>query len=149
LHITKRILTAAAGLAVIGAVAATGAQPAPMIAVVRDPGCGCCLAWVAHLQRAGFKTTVRESAERFRETAGVPGAARSCHTGSVGGYLIEGHVPVADIQRLLKERPPIAGLAVPGMPVGSPGMEQGSRRDPYDVVAFDKAGKTSIYASHR
>jgi hypothetical protein len=125
------------------------AASAPTIAVIRDVGCGCCLNWVSHLRQAGFAVIVRESAQRFTETRGVPPSLRSCHTGMVGGYMIEGHVPAADVQRLLKERPAIAGLAAPGMPMGSPGMEQGGRVDAYDVLAFDKAGKTSVYASHR
>lgn len=126
------------------------AQSPLAISVVRDPGCGCCEQWVAHLERAGFKTTLRESARRWVETPGVPQAARSCHTGTIAGYLIEGHVPAEDIKRLLKERPAVAGLTVPGMPIGSPGMESGSGRiTPYDVLAFDKDGKTRVFASHR
>ena len=127
------------------------AQGAPTVAVVKDPGCGCCTKWVAHLKEAGFKATVTESAtiDALKDSKGVPRAARSCHTGTVDGYVIEGHVPAADIRRLLKERPNIVGLAVPGMPVGSPGMEVGGRVEPYDVIAFDKAGKTRVFASHR
>ena len=127
------------------------AQGAPTVAMVKDPGCGCCTKWVAHLKRAGFSATVTESAaiDAFKDSKGVPRAARSCHTGTVDGYVIEGHVPAADIQRLLKERPNIVGLAVPGMPAGSPGMEVGGRIAPYDVIAFDKSGKTRVFASHR
>lgn len=150
----NRFTFAAATLSALVAVGVVRAQnppaDAPAIAVVRDPGCGCCLGWVAHLKRAGFKTTVTESAQRIRNTPGVPAAARSCHTGTIAGYLIEGHVPAEDIRRLLKERPNVAGLAAPGMPVGSPGMETPSGTvTPYDVVAFDKAGKTTVFASHR
>jgi len=128
------------------------AQAPPTISVLRDPGCGCCLNWVAHLQKAGFKVLVAESPEMdaVKDRRGVPKAARSCHTGVVDGYVIEGHVPAADIQRLLKERPAVVGLAVPGMPSGSPGMEVSNGRvQPYDVVAFDKAGKTTVFASHK
>ena len=127
------------------------AQAAPTVAVVKDPGCGCCTKWVAHLEKAGFKATVTESAtlDALKDSKGVPKAARSCHTGTVGGYVIEGHVPAADIRRLLKERPDIVGLAVPGMPTGSPGMEVGDRVMPYDVIAFDKTGKTRVFASYR
>ena len=128
------------------------AQAAPTISVLRDPGCGCCLNWVAHLQKAGFKVSVAESPEMnaVKDRRGVPPAARSCHTGVVDGYVIEGHVPAADIQRLLKERPQVVGLAVPGMPAGSPGMEVSSGVvQPYNVIAFDKAGKTTVFASHR
>ena len=133
------------------AVAALAEQPspAPTIAVVRDTGCGCCLNWVAHLQKAGFKTTVTESPSRAADSK-VPVALRSCHTGTVDGYLVEGHVPVADIKKLLQARPKIAGIAAPGMPAGSPGMEvPGGSVAPYDVIAFDAAGKTSVFVSHR
>ena len=81
-------------------------------------------------------------------TAGVTDDLASCHTAKVGGYTVEGHVPAADIQRLLKEKPAIAGIAAPGMPMGSPGMEQGGRKDPYDVIAFTKDGKRSVFAKH-
>ena len=80
---------------------------------------------------------------------GVTDGLSSCHTAKVGGYTVEGHVPAADIQRMLKEKPAIAGIAVPGMPMGSPGMEQGGRKDPFDTIAFTKDGKTSVYAKHR
>ena len=126
-------------------------QPvAPAVTVVRDPGCGCCLGWVGHMQKAGFKTTVTESAQRRQNTPEIPAATRSCHTATVAGYLIEGHVPIEDVKRLLRERPKIVGIAVPGMPAGSPGMEvPGGRVAPYDVVAFDKSGKITVFASHR
>jgi hypothetical protein len=128
------------------------AQTPTPIAVVRDPGCGCCLNWVAHLEKASFKATVTESADMdaVKDARGVPAQARSCHTATVGGYVIEGHVPAAEIRRLLSERPAVAGLAVAGMPAGSPGMEvPGVAAQPFDVLAFDKAGKTRIFASHR
>ena len=148
--------TAFWALTIVGAVAilvrVVFAQGQPTISVLRDPGCGCCLNWVAHLQKAGFKVTVAESPEMeaVKDRRGVPKAARSCHTGVVDGYIIEGHVPAADIQRLLKERPAVVGLAVPGMPAGSPGMEVSSGVvQPYNVVAFDKTGKTTVFASHK
>jgi hypothetical protein len=122
----------------------------PTVTVVRDPGCGCCLGWVAHMQKAGFKTTVSESAQRKQNTPEIPASARSCHTTTIDGYLVEGHVPVEDIKRLLRERPKILGIAAPGMPAGSPGMEVPSGQvTPYDVVAFDKTGKVTVFASHR
>jgi hypothetical protein len=139
---------------VLGACVAIAARAAqtpqlPPIAVVRDTGCGCCLQWVAHLRKAGFTTTVTESPNRAA-TSKVPAALRSCHTGTVDGYLIEGHVPVADIKKLLQTRPKVAGIAAPGMPAGSPGMEMPNGAvTPYDVIAFDAAGKTSVFASHR
>ena len=128
------------------------AQSQPTMTVQRDPGCGCCLNWVAHLQKAGFKVLVTESPvmDAVKDQKGVPKTVRSCHTGVVDGYVIEGHVPAADIQRLLKERPAVVGLAVPGMPAGSPGMEMSSGQvQPYNVLAFDKSGKTTVFASHR
>jgi hypothetical protein len=128
------------------------AQSQPVMTVQRDPGCGCCLNWVAHLEKAGFKVLVTESPvmEKVKDQRGVPKDVRSCHTGVVDGYVIEGHVPAADIKRLLKERPTVVGLAVPGMPAGSPGMEMSNGRvQPYDVIAFDKAGKTTVFASHK
>ena len=135
-------------LVAFAALAAQTPQPRT-ISVVRDTGCGCCLNWVAHLQKAGFKTTVTESPSRAADSK-VPVALRSCHTGTVDGYLIEGHVPVADIEKLLQTRPKVVGIAAPGMPAGSPGMEvPGGIVTPYDVIAFDAAGKISVFASHR
>src|SRR3954469_4063099 len=152
--VMKRFIFPAVLAAVVGAgvTQIVLAQSAPSVAVVKDPGCGCCTKWVAHLEEAGFKATVTESAaiDALKDSKGVPRAARSCHTATVNGYVIEGHVPAADIKRLLKERPSVVGLAVPGMPAGSPGMEvPGGRVAPYDVIAFDKTGKTSVFASHR
>ena len=140
--------SAALALLLAASISAPAQSPTAMT-VVRDVGCGCCMNWVEHLKRAGFTVTVTESATRLQDTKGVPAAARSCHTGTISGYLIEGHVPANDIKKLLIQRPVIVGLAAPGMPVGSPGMEQGGRVDPYDVVAFDKTGKMTVFASHR
>ena len=85
----------------------------------------------------------------IEQDAGVTDAVASCHTAKIGGYIVEGHVPAADIQRLLREKPAIAGLAVPGMPVGAPGMEQAGQRQPFDVIAFTKDGRTRVFASHK
>jgi hypothetical protein len=121
----------------------------PPMTVYKDPNCGCCSEWVAHVRKAGFTVTVRDTSDMasVKASFGVPAALESCHTARVGAYIIEGHVPADLIVRLLTEQKPGRGLAVPGMPVGSPGMEQGSRKDPYDVLLFDKAGKTTVYAS--
>ena len=100
----------------------------------------------------GFAVQIRDTDDltSIKAAQGVPSALQSCHTAIVDGYIVEGHVPAADIQRLLKERPQIRGLAVPGMPVGSPGMElQGAAPDPYDVIAFEASGKTTIFASYQ
>jgi len=121
----------------------------PIITVYKDPSCGCCKSWIEHLIKHGYRVDARDTSEmtEIKRTLGVPEALTSCHTAMVKGYLIEGHVPAADIARLLKEKPKVAGLAVPGMPMGSPGME-GPRTQRYQVLTFDKTGKTSIFASY-
>lgn len=121
----------------------------PVITVYKDPNCGCCNDWVAHLIKHGFRVTGKNTAEmtEIKRGLGVPEDLDSCHTGVVNGYVIEGHVPAADIKRLLKAKPRVVGLAVPGMPMGSPGME-GPRVDRYDVLSFDKSGKTQVFAKH-
>ena len=121
------------------------------VEVYKDPSCGCCSKWVEHLRKQGFTVRVTEThnIEAFKANHHVPGQLWSCHTALVQGYVLEGHVPAADVQRLLKERPAIAGLAVPGMPIGSPGMEMpGSKAQAYDVVSFDKDRKSRVFASH-
>ena len=112
------------------------------ILVFKSSQCGCCDLWVAHLRQQGFKVYVstQEHLVAVRTKFGVPNRLSACHTARTGGYTIEGHVPAADLRRLLRERPVIAGLAVPSMPIGSPGMEQGDRHDPYAVLAFDTQG---------
>lgn len=127
------------------------AQPAGIrITVFKDPNCGCCRSWVDHLRKHGFEVTVRDTSDMSgaKRTGRVPEALRSCHTAFVNGYVVEGHVPAADIQRLLQEKPKVAGLAVPGMPAGSPGMEMGRRVDKYDVVAFNRDGGTRVFTRH-
>jgi hypothetical protein len=121
----------------------------PIITVYKDPSCGCCKSWIEHLIKHGYRVDARDTSEmtEIKRTLGVPEALTSCHTAMVKGYLIEGHVPAADIARLLKEKPKVAGLAVPGMPMGSPGME-GPRTDRYKVLSFDKAGNTKTFASY-
>ena len=134
--------------AVVVAVSA-GAQSAPAVAVFKSPTCGCCAKWVEHLRANGFAPTATnvDDINAVKTRHNVPKSVQSCHTALVGGYVIEGHVPASDIKRLLKERPAISGLAVAGMPVGSPGME-GATPQPYDVLSFDKQGKTRVYATH-
>lgn len=143
------------GVALSTVAAAHGPSPIhvaskdPVITVYRDPACGCCTKWIDHLIKHGFRVKDNKSDEmsEIKRGLGVPESMESCHTGVVNGYVIEGHVPAADIQRLLKQKPKVAGLAVPGMPMGSPGME-GPRTDRYDVLSFDKSGKTTVYAKH-
>jgi len=128
--------------------ASPAAEPPPRITVYKSPTCGCCGKWVEHLQAAGFSVTVHDvqSVEPMKQRYGVPRKLASCHTATVEGYAIEGHVPADLIRRLLAEKPRVKGLAVPGMPVGSPGMEQGNVKEPYDVVSFDETGRTAVYA---
>ncbi len=122
------------------------------ITVYKTATCGCCNAWVEHLRNAGFSVTAHDVGQdqlnNRKQAAGLPYDLASCHTAHVDGYTIEGHVPAADIRRLLEERPDAAGLTVPGMPVGSPGMEHGDRRDPYDVLIFDEDSNTEVFTSH-
>ncbi|MEQ8233372.1 MAG: DUF411 domain-containing protein [Gammaproteobacteria bacterium] len=117
--------------------------------VYKSPTCSCCTAWIEHLENNGFDVTVLEPTklDQVKSAHAVPSELRSCHTAAIGNYTIEGHVPAKDIRRLLTEQPNARGLAVPGMPVGSPGMEQGDRRDPYVVVLFGE-GKREVYAQH-
>lgn len=148
----RTILAAVGAVAVVSVAGATFAQkPAPTVQVYKSPTCGCCANWVKHLQQHGFTTRVTDTADvaSIKAQRGVPARVQSCHTAVVDGYVLEGHVPAADVQRLLKERPAVVGLAVPGMPIGSPGMEvPGQKPQAYDVVAFDKQGQTRTFASH-
>jgi hypothetical protein len=116
----------------------------PVITVHRDPNCGCCLGWVRHLQNAGFPAKVLESTDldAVKRKLGVPDDLAACHTAEVSGYVVEGHVPAAALKRFLAEKPDATGLAVPGMPIGSPGME-GGKPEPYEVVLFGPAGRRS------
>ena len=125
------------------------AQRTPAITVYKSPTCGCCGAWVKHLNSNGFKVEAHDVADldSIKRRLGVRPELASCHTASVGGYTIEGHVPASDIKRLLAERPKAKGLAVPGMPVGSPGMETGPPQ-PYATLLFDQAGGTQVFARH-
>ena len=118
------------------------------ITVYKTPTCGCCGKWVQHLTSAGFAPVVNDLPDvgSTKAKLGVPSELGSCHTAVVDGYIVEGHVPADVIKQLLKERPNVVGIAVPGMPVGSPGMEQGDEKQPYDIIAFDKTGKTTVYA---
>ena len=121
-----------------------------VIAVYKHPECNCCNKWIDHLEANGFVVEGhRELKQAERQASlGVPKSLRACHTAVVEGYVVEGHVPAGDIQRLLRDRPQAVGIAVPGMPIGSPGMEQGERHDVYDVLLFDRAGQTTVFARH-
>ena len=114
----------------------------PVVTVHRDPNCGCCLGWVQHLQKAGFRSKVLETndLDAVKKRLGVPDDLAACHTAEIAGYVVEGHVPAIALKRFLAEKPNATGLAVPGMPIGSPGME-GGRPERYDVVLFGPDGR--------
>ncbi len=139
---------AAVAAVALGAWMVAPATPAAAdITVYKSPWCGCCGNWVTHLRAQGFSVAVeeREDMDPIKARYSVPGPLQSCHTAIVEGYVVEGHVPAADILRLLGERPQARGLSVPGMVAGSPGMEQGG--DPYQVILFSDTG-ASVYATH-
>ena len=159
----RRLLAAAACIA-LGSVAAlrparsqvklppAGAARGTPVTVWKSPTCGCCKDWVTHLEAAGFVVTVNDTGNNgARARLGIPSRLGSCHTAEVAGYAIEGHVPASDIRRLLAERPSAVGLAVPGMPIGSPGMdgpEYGGRRDVYEVLLVGRDGRTRVFSRH-
>jgi hypothetical protein len=122
----------------------------PTMVVHKSPSCGCCTAWIKHMEQAGFRVEVvnEEKLDPIKRALGVPERLGSCHSAKVDRYFIEGHVPAEDVKRLLAERPNALGLAVPRMPIGSPGMEQGNRREPYDVLLVYRSGKASVFAQH-
>jgi len=121
----------------------------PKIMVYKSPTCGCCIGWAAHLRENGFDVSVenRDDLPTIKASRGIPEDLQSCHTAIVDGYTIEGHVPAGDIKKLLAQKPDAQGLAAPGMPMGSPGMEMGDRKDSYRVILFNKTGR-SIFAQH-
>jgi len=125
------------------------AEALPRVTVYKSPTCGCCKKWIAHLQDNGFTVQAHDMQDTrsIKSISGIRQEYASCHTATVGGYVVEGHVPAGDIKRLLNERPRVRGLTVPGMPMGSPGME-GPRKDKYQVLTYDKSGIIGVYASH-
>ncbi len=142
-------LLAGAALATPGLVRAADATP---LEVWKDPHCGCCHDWITHMNANGFSTTVHDTGNNaVRARLGLPPKLGSCHTALVGGYLIEGHVPASDVRALLQQKPKALGLTVPGMPVGSPGMDgavYGNRRDPFDVLLVAHDGSTRVFKSY-
>jgi hypothetical protein len=136
----------------LAAPAFAAAEVAPPIEVWKSATCRCCGNWVKHLEANGFAVTVHASdpstLDRIKRQAGIGEKYASCHTAKIDGYVIEGHVPAPDIKRLVAERPDAVGLTVPGMPVGSPGMEQGSETEPYDVLMLKKDGTAEIFSRH-
>ncbi|WP_294258906.1 DUF411 domain-containing protein [uncultured Comamonas sp.] len=150
------LLAAAAGVAALPAMATAPAMTA--MEVWKDPNCGCCKDWIALMEQAGFSVKVHDVGNTtVRARLGLPARLGSCHTALVGGYLVEGHVPAADVHKLLRQKPKALGIAVPGMPIGSPGMdgpEYGGRKDPYDVLLvkrnlMNSEVSTSVFTSHR
>lgn len=140
-----------AALAMSVAVAAQ-TQKAPTMEVYKSPTCGCCSKWVEHVRDGGFAVNVTDVSDAalaaLKEKHGVPRTAQSCHTALVNGYVVEGHVPVSEVHRLLEEKPAVAGIAVGGMPIGSPGMEvPGQRPQTYNVVSFSKQGELKVFST--
>lgn len=125
-------------------------QNLPVMTVYKSPSCGCCAKWVDHMREAGFEVVAQDQQNMgvIKERLGIQPPLGSCHTAEIDGYVIEGHVPASEVRRLLKERPEAAGLAVPGMPVGSPGMEQGDREDRYEVLLFAHDKPPAIFARY-
>lgn len=155
IQVTRRqLLLASAGVCLSSL--ANAAKPAIPVQVWKGPACGCCKDWIVHLERHGFRVRVSEAGgdqgnSEARARLGVALQYGSCHTALIGGYAIEGHVPAREIHRLLRERPPALGLAVPAMPLGSPGMdgpEYGGRKDPYQVLLLGRDGSASVYQSY-
>lgn len=148
-HLLSAALLALTGPVAEPAAAAHVHAEAHEMVVHKTPWCGCCAAWVAHIEEAGFAVRVEEHEDLtpIKAEAGVPLELQSCHTATLGGYVIEGHVPAADIARLLEEGPQAIGLAVPGMPAGSPGMEVPGRSDAYEVVLFGEQERV-VFARH-
>ena len=142
----RAALAGSATVLTVSPLAALRRSAAIPITVYKSPSCGCCKAWVTHIEERGFKAQIHdvEDVSPFKKQYHVPDAMQSCHTAVTGDYVIEGHVPADLIQKVLKEKPAILGLATPGMPQSAPGMDMG--KTPYEVIAFTRAGKTSVYA---
>ncbi|MCO5118858.1 MAG: DUF411 domain-containing protein [Burkholderiaceae bacterium] len=143
-------LLGAATVAVVPTLPALAAPALPTVEVFKSPYCGCCTAWVDHIKAAGFavKVNMVDDTTAVRERLGMPHVYGSCHTATVDGYALEGHVPAAEVRRLLAQRPAAVGLAVPGMPASSPGMDVPGRNDPYEVLLIDKRGGRSVFARY-
>jgi hypothetical protein len=141
------------GLAAVPLGHAWAARSSPMVEVWKDPNCGCCKDWIAHIEANGFTVKAHDTGNNpVRLKLGMPKSLGSCHTALVDGYVIEGHVPARDIHRLLKAKPAALGLAVPGMPVGSPGMDgpaYNGRKDPYDVLLVGRDATSKVFQSYR
>jgi len=141
---------ALAALSALPTMPALAAPAGPEVQVFKSPTCGCCGAWVDHLKSAGFSVKVTEvdDTTAARKRLGLPDRFGSCHTATVGGYVLEGHVPAAEVKRLLSQRPDAIGLAVPGMPASAPGMDVPGRKDPYQVLLVDSTGQSTVFANY-
>ena len=150
-NLNRRLLLGAAMLIGMTGSACAQTRPSRNLTVFKTPTCACCDAWIAHMREAGFTTTITvlPSLQSVRSSRGMPDALASCHTGLIEGYLVEGHVPAQDIIRLLAEKPTAVGLAVPAMPLGSPGMEtpQG-HKDPFETLLVLQSGAVRVFARH-
>ncbi|MSU89504.1 DUF411 domain-containing protein [Rhodobacteraceae bacterium 2CG4] len=151
--LTRRaVLTSAGALALALVLPRPGRAAVPAIHVMKDPNCGCCAGWIEILEAEGFDVTTEAAVgaqlARYKLENGIPAELASCHTGKVEGYVIEGHVPVADIRRLLSERPEAVGLAVPGMPYGSPGMGPEDQREAFDVLLVRAGGESEVFTRY-
>lgn len=150
--IKKLVICLVAIASIVSIAAVTDAQAAnlPKATVYRDPNCTCCGGWIEHLKAKGWNVKNVPTADMmaFKQEHGVTDDLASCHTAIIDGYVVEGHVPSDDIKQLLAQKPNISGIAVPGMPVGTPGMEMGNKKDSYAVVAFDGQGQTKVFKQY-
>ena len=150
-NLNRRLFLGGGGLIGLSGTACTQTRPSRNLTVFKTPTCACCDAWIGHMREAGFSTTITvlPSLQSVRSSRGMPDALASCHTGLIDGYLVEGHVPAADVVRLLAERPTAVGIAVPAMPLGSHGMEtpQG-QKEPYDTLLVLRSGATRVFNRH-
>lgn len=146
----RQVLLLIGASAAATALPGVAASPLPRVDVFKVASCDCCTGWVTHMKAAGFPVTATtvDDTTAVRTRLGIPDQYGSCHSATVAGYALEGHVPADEVKKLLATKPKAVGLAVPSMPPGSPGMEVGDRHDPYEVFLIDKAGKASVFASY-
>ena len=146
----RHFFMSAAALAAISALPVLAVPTAPQVQVYKSPSCGCCGAWVEHMRAAGFAVNVTDVSDTTaaRKRLGLPDRYGSCHTATVGGYVLEGHVPAAEVKRLLAAKPKAIGLAVPAMPPSAPGMDVPGRKDPYQVLLVDASGQSTVFANY-
>ena len=150
-NLNRRLFLGAGVLIGLSGTACAQTRPSRTLTVFKTPTCACCDGWIEHMREAGFSTTITvlPSLQSVRSSRGMPDALASCHTGVIGGYLVEGHVPAGDVVRLLAERPEAVGLTAPGMPLGSPGMETpDGRKAPFDTLLVLRSGQTRVFGRH-